>query len=105
MSKYIDKEKLIDMIDNSIAYCQINYSDEYALGFEQSLREVKNFIDSLQQEQQEVDLNEEMSRFKGCNYDCTTCKWGRYNDRWDMNFCYNPNECKDFGLYEKEENK
>ena len=56
MSKYIDSEKLIAEIDNNIAYCQINYSDDYALGFEQSLREVKNFINFLQQEQPEVDL-------------------------------------------------
>lgn len=52
--KYIDAEKLIEMIDNSIAYCQINYSDDYALGFEQSLHDVKNFINSLQQEQSEL---------------------------------------------------
>lgn len=57
--KYIDAEKLTDMIDNSIAYCQINYSDDYALGFEQSLREVKNFITSLQQEQSEFDLDDD----------------------------------------------
>lgn len=50
MKKYIDTEKLINMIDNSIAYCQINYSDDYAVGFEQSLREVKRVIVSLQQE-------------------------------------------------------
>ena len=56
MSKYIDSEKLIAEIDNNIAYCQMNYSDDYALGFEQSLREVKNFINFLQQEQPEVDL-------------------------------------------------
>ena len=54
--KYIDSEKLIAEIENNIAYCQINYSDDYALGFEQSLREVKNFINFLQQEQPEVDL-------------------------------------------------
>lgn len=56
MSKYIDADKLIAEIDNNIAYCQMNYSDDYALGFEQSLREVKNFINFLQQEQPEVDL-------------------------------------------------
>ena len=56
MSKYIDAGKLIAEIDNNIAYCQINYSDDYALGFEQSLREVKNFINFLQQEHPEVDL-------------------------------------------------
>ena len=60
MSKYIDSEKLIAEIDNNIAYCQINYSDDYALGFEQSLREVKNFIDFLQQEQPEVDFDSEI---------------------------------------------
>ena len=58
--KYIDSEKLIAEIDNNIAYCQINYSDDYALGFEQSLREVKNFIDFLQQEQPEVDFDSEI---------------------------------------------
>ena len=60
MSKYIDSEKLIAEIDNNIAYCQINYSDDYALGFEQSLREVKNFINFLQQEQPEVDFDSEI---------------------------------------------
>ena len=58
--KYIDSEKLIAEIDNNIAYCQINYSDDYALGFEQSLREVKNFINFLQQEQPEVDFDSEI---------------------------------------------
>lgn len=48
--KLIDADKLVTEIDNSIAYCQINYSDDYALRFEQSLREVKNFITSLLQE-------------------------------------------------------
>ena len=58
--KYIDSEKLIAEIDNNIAYCQINYSDDYALGFEQSLREVKNFINFLQQEEPEVDFDSEI---------------------------------------------
>lgn len=84
--KLIDADKLIAEIDNSIAYCQINYSDDYALGFEQSLREVKNFITSLPQGQLEVDLEKEMKEyFKGwteteegiaCHYqyvDLNTC--------------------------------
>ena len=40
---------------------------------------------------------------KESNYDCTTCKWGKYNDHWDMPFCYNPKECNNFELYEKDE--
>lgn len=66
--KCIDADRLIDMIDNSIAYCQINYSDDYAFGFEQSLREVKRFIDSLQQEQTEISLEkftEKIRTFQG----------------------------------------
>ena len=59
-AKYIDAEKLINMIDNSIAYCQINYSDDYAFGFEHSLRRVKDFIDYLQQE---VDLEKEIDAY------------------------------------------
>lgn len=59
MKKYIDAYKLIDMIGNSIAYCQINYSDDYALGFEHSLREVKGFINFLQQEQPHKSFCEE----------------------------------------------
>ena len=41
---------------------------------------------------------------KEYNYDCTTCKWGKYNDHWDMPFCYNPKECNNFELYDKEGN-
>ena len=33
--------------------------------------------------------------------DCTTCKYGKYNDHWDMSFCYNPEKCDNFELYEK----
>lgn len=69
--KYVDAEKLINMIDNSIAYCQINYSDDYALGFEHSLREVKNFIDSLHEEQTDVDLKEEVKSYIKDNFTIT----------------------------------
>lgn len=78
--KYIDVEKLIDMIDNSIAYCQINYSDDYALGFEQSLREVKNFITHLQseEEQPETDIEKEMDKLVSLEY------VNQPDDEWDM---------------------
>ena len=68
MKKYIDAEKLIELIDNSIAYCQINYSDDYAAGFEQSLREVKNFIDSLQQEQDMGEVSDGYHTFNELYY-------------------------------------
>ena len=48
-------------------------------------------------------LRKEMSMERGGKIDCTTCKWGRYNDHWDTHFCYNKDECNNFELYEKEE--
>ena len=33
--------------------------------------------------------------------DCTTCKHGKYNDHYGFPFCYNPNRCENFELYEK----
>lgn len=32
--------------------------------------------------------------------DCTTCKYGRYNDHWGMSFCYNTEDCKGWGKYQ-----
>ena len=42
--------------------------------------------------------------------DCRTCKYGHYNDHWDLPFCYNNKECKEWELWEPkaqtyEENK
>ena len=32
--------------------------------------------------------------------DCTSCKYGEYNDHYDTYFCYNDNSCHNFNLYE-----
>ena len=65
--KYIDANKLIDKINNSIAYCQINYSDDYGLGFGHALDEIKDFVMHLLKERSEVDLEKEIQEhIKGC---------------------------------------
>jgi len=35
--------------------------------------------------------------------DCTTCKYGKYNDRLGKPFCYNPEECEEWERWEAEE--
>lgn len=32
--------------------------------------------------------------------DCRNCKHGKYNDHWGTCFCYNPNDCADWNLWE-----
>lgn len=32
--------------------------------------------------------------------DCTSCKYGKYNDHYDTYFCYNDDSCNNFNLYE-----
>ena len=32
--------------------------------------------------------------------DCRNCKHGNYNDHWDTHFCYNPDNCVDWNLWE-----
>lgn len=48
---------------------------------------------------------EKASSLGKADYDCTTCKWGKFNDHYGMPFCYNPNECENWKLYEKDETK
>jgi hypothetical protein len=31
---------------------------------------------------------------------CRNCKYGKYNDHWKTRFCYNPNECTEWSLWE-----
>lgn len=31
---------------------------------------------------------------------CRNCKYGKYNDHWKTHFCYNPNECTEWNLWE-----
>lgn len=31
---------------------------------------------------------------------CRNCKYGKYNDFWKTHFCYNPNECTEWNLWE-----
>ena len=31
---------------------------------------------------------------------CRNCKYGKYNDHWNTRFCYNPNECTEWNLWE-----
>lgn len=33
--------------------------------------------------------------------DCTTCEWGKYNDYFDLPFCYNPEECKNWDQWKE----
>lgn len=35
--------------------------------------------------------------------DCRNCKYGKYNDHWKTHFCYNPNECTEWNLWEPSE--
>ena len=28
--------------------------------------------------------------------DCTTCDWGKYNDHYNLPFCYCPEDCKNW---------
>ena len=35
--------------------------------------------------------------------DCSTCKYGKYNDIWKTKFCYHPDDCKDWNLWEAKE--
>ena len=32
--------------------------------------------------------------------DCRNCKYGNYNDHLETHFCYNPNECVEWNLWE-----
>ena len=32
--------------------------------------------------------------------DCRNCKHGKYNDHLETHFCYNPNECTEWNLWE-----
>ena len=32
--------------------------------------------------------------------DCRNCKHGEYNDYWETHFCYNPNACTEWNLWE-----
>lgn len=65
MSKYIDAEKLIAGIDKLRAAPvpqhdqQCDFSDGYSWG----LNDIENLIDSLQQEQPEVGLEEEIQEY------------------------------------------
>ena len=34
--------------------------------------------------------------------DCSTCKYGQYNDFWDQPFCYGPSDCKNWNKWEEE---
>ena len=39
------------------------------------------------------------------DHDCSDCRHGKFNDHWNMNFCYNPQDCHDWDHWEpKEEN-
>ena len=34
--------------------------------------------------------------------DCSTCNWGKYNDYWNMPFCYNvEEECKNWDKWKE----
>ena len=77
MSKYIDSDKLIAEFQKRFDICKrISEDDKNALdtmdwyrGKYTAYSECLSFIASLQQEQQEVDLNEEVERFaKECGY-------------------------------------
>ena len=35
--------------------------------------------------------------------DCSTCKYGDYNDYWHAKVCYNGGNCANFNLWEKNE--
>ena len=36
-------------------------------------------------------------------HDCTTCRYGKYNDHWDSSFCYADGDCHDWNLWEKKD--
>ena len=57
-NKYIDADKLKEEIQANLA--AISFNDDYQEGYEACGMSVLKFIDSLQQEQQEVDLDAEI---------------------------------------------
>lgn len=57
MSKYIDAEKLIAKIDNLESFSCISEEQD---GFYSAISRINDIIDSLQQEQPEVDLEKEI---------------------------------------------
>lgn len=34
---------------------------------------------------------------------CSTCRHGHFNDHWNIPFCYNDKECKEWELWEPKE--
>lgn len=60
MSKYIDAEKLIVQIDNLESFSCISEEQD---GFYSAISRINDIIDSLQQEQPEVDLDEEITAY------------------------------------------
>lgn len=36
-------------------------------------------------------------------HDCTTCRYGKYNDHLDSSFCYADGDCHDWNLWEKKD--
>ena len=37
--------------------------------------------------------------------DCTNCDYGKYNDMWDLHFCYCPEDCKNWNKWKENKNK
>lgn len=33
--------------------------------------------------------------------DCTTCDWGKFNDHWNMPFCYCSGECNEWDQWKE----
>ena len=37
--------------------------------------------------------------------DCTTCDWGKFNDHFDLYFCYNYEECIEYSAWKEKQNE
>ena len=64
MGKYIDAEKLIAKIERLNAIVSYESKDRHDEGLHDAYKAVKNVIDSLQQEQPEVDLEKELGQWR-----------------------------------------
>ena len=96
MSDVISRKKAIDGIKECIVKETNDVPETDRFNYNVGLATAVQVISDLPSEE----VDEEPEVVEPFDKGCKNCKYGRYNDHWNTFFCYHPDKCVYYTLWE-----